>query len=109
MRRLLQIAVAVAALFVGSPWGRANTGLVPINDLGTGLYLNQYQGGLYPGGSNTMPVAHSTSHGVTVAATISAADRCERWARCSNVTVVASTTTTAAYAALAHRGQSSFS
>ena len=31
----------------------------PINDLGTGLYLNQYQGGLYPGGSNVMPAPHA--------------------------------------------------
>ncbi len=33
----------------------------PINDLGTGLYLNQFQGGLYPGGSNTMPAAHAAA------------------------------------------------
>src|SRR3954464_9372408 len=32
---------------------------VPIDDLGTGLYLGQFQGGLYPGGSNTMPAAHN--------------------------------------------------
>ncbi len=31
----------------------------PVNDLGTGLYLNQYQGGLYPGGSNAMPAPHA--------------------------------------------------
>ena len=32
----------------------------PINDLGAGLYLNQYPGGLYPGGSNLMPAPHAT-------------------------------------------------
>jgi hypothetical protein len=37
----------------------AQSGRVPLNDLGTGLYLNQYQGGLYPGGSNLMPAEHS--------------------------------------------------
>jgi hypothetical protein len=39
---------------------------VPINDLGAGLYLNQYQGGLYPGGSNVMPAAHFAD-GLTLA------------------------------------------
>src|SRR5204863_5083223 len=32
---------------------------VPINDLGSGLYLNQFQGGLYPGGSNVVPASHA--------------------------------------------------
>jgi hypothetical protein len=32
----------------------------PINDLGSGLYLNQFRGGLYPGGSNTVPAAHES-------------------------------------------------
>ena len=31
----------------------------PLNDLGTGSYLNQYQGGLYPNGSNAVPAVHS--------------------------------------------------
>lgn len=35
----------------------AALGQVPLNDLGSGTYLNQYQGGLYPGGVNTMPPA----------------------------------------------------
>lgn len=35
-----------------------SVGLVPISDLGTGLYLGQYQGGLYPGGGNDPPPAH---------------------------------------------------
>jgi hypothetical protein len=33
----------------------------PLNDLGTGLYLNQFQGGLYPGGSNIAPSPHSAA------------------------------------------------
>ncbi len=36
-----------------------DNGPQPLNDLGPGLYLGQYQGGLYPGGSNTMPPAHA--------------------------------------------------
>ena len=35
------------------------TGFTPINDLGPNLYLNQYQGGLYPNGSNAMPATHA--------------------------------------------------
>jgi hypothetical protein len=33
----------------------------PINDLGTGLYLNQYQGGLYENGTNTVPSDHNAA------------------------------------------------
>src|SRR5688572_28320751 len=32
---------------------------IPINDLGTGLYLGQFQGGLYEGGSNNVPTDHA--------------------------------------------------
>jgi hypothetical protein len=34
---------------------------IPIQDLGTGLYLNQFQGGLYPGGLNQVPEAHAAA------------------------------------------------
>src|SRR5687768_12562655 len=47
-------AMAVAAAI--SPAARA---LTPLNDLADGLYLNQFQGGLYPNGSNEMPAAHA--------------------------------------------------
>ncbi|QDV92447.1 hypothetical protein RAS2_35660 [Phycisphaerae bacterium RAS2] len=30
----------------------------PLNDLGAGLYLGQFQGGLYPNGMNALPTAH---------------------------------------------------
>ncbi len=36
-----------------------STGIVPLNDLGSGLYLGQFEGGLYPGGSNDAPAAHA--------------------------------------------------
>jgi len=41
----------------------------PLNDLGAGLYLNQYQGGLYPNGSNVAPPAHAAA-GIERAAAI---------------------------------------
>lgn len=44
------------------------TGLIPIVDLLTGVY-DVYQGGLYPGGTNTMPLAHADS-GVAIAQSI---------------------------------------
>lgn len=34
-----------------------STGFIPLNDLGEG-YFEGYQGGLYPGGSNNIPIAH---------------------------------------------------
>lgn len=36
-----------------------SVGFTPLNDLGSGLYLGQFQGGLYPGGSNAVPAAHA--------------------------------------------------
>ena len=36
---------------------RESTGLIPLPELGTGMYKGQ-QGGLYPGGLNTPPAAH---------------------------------------------------
>jgi len=38
---------------------RTSMGLTPLNDLGAGTY-NGAQGGLYPGGGNTRPVAHES-------------------------------------------------
>src|SRR5688572_12767561 len=51
-RRALACAVVLAT-------GAAARAATPINDLGTGLYLNQYQGGLYPNGSNAIPAPHA--------------------------------------------------
>ena len=51
------LTACAAAALVYAPSVQAAT---PINDLGAGLYLNQYQGGLYPGGSNLMPAPHAT-------------------------------------------------
>jgi hypothetical protein len=52
--------VSLLLLFVATlaPVASAQTpGLVPLTDLGTGLYQG-FQGGLYPGGSNAPPPAH---------------------------------------------------
>jgi Dockerin type I domain len=54
-------ALVLALILPGRSYGAADgpaTGLVPINDLGSGRYLALFQGGLYGGGSNQMPPAH---------------------------------------------------
>lgn len=48
--------------------GNTSTGLVPLNDLGAGLYQGS-QGGLYPGGTNARPYAH-TAGGIAQATQI---------------------------------------
>ncbi len=51
--RCLLLTLAVPAV-------AQTTGLVPLNDLGTGFYQGN-QGGLYPGGANTPPAGHQTA------------------------------------------------
>lgn len=64
MKSVLFLTSVLAAAAAPSAWAQGkdctNTseGLVPLNDLGPGTYLGQ-QGGLYPGGVNLRPVAHS--------------------------------------------------
>src|SRR5207249_3131925 len=43
-----------------SPILAETPGLVPLNDLGAGLYKG-FQGGLYPGGANSLPSPHLTA------------------------------------------------
>lgn len=45
------------------------TGLISLVDLQTGFYLGEFQGGLYPGGSNTMPLSN-LNKGIKVAKSI---------------------------------------
>lgn len=47
----------------GAACDRVKTGFVPLTDLGPGSYLGRATGGLYPGGSNIRPDAH-TAEGV---------------------------------------------
>lgn len=66
VRRMMGITIlSVVALAAGPARGAANcdntsTGMVPLNDLGSGLYLGQFEGGLYPGGMNVAPADHET-------------------------------------------------
>lgn len=56
------IAIALLVLVVSAAAAAAQTppvSFTPLNDLGSGLYLNQFQGGLYPNGSNDVPAAHA--------------------------------------------------
>jgi hypothetical protein len=52
-------AVAAALSARASDCSQTSVGFTPINDLGSGLYLGQFQGGLYPGGANQAPEAHA--------------------------------------------------
>lgn len=62
LRSLAVAAVAAVALTAPPAWGSncagTSVGFIPLNDLGTGKYLGQFQGGLYPNGSNAVPAAH---------------------------------------------------
>lgn len=60
-RKHMANPVAVMGLLVAlSAPAAAQTGLVPLNDLGTGRYQG-FQGGLYPGGVNAPPAAHEAA------------------------------------------------
>ncbi|MGG8407739.1 hypothetical protein ACM614_14505, partial [Streptomyces sp. 12297] len=72
---LVTAATAVALTLVPQPTASVaapptdctynHSGLVPLNDLGTGTYQG-VTGGLYPNGANTRPAAHNTA-GVNLA------------------------------------------
>ncbi len=51
------IALAFSAHPAAADCTLTSTGKTPLNDLGPALYLGE-QGGLYPGGTNTIPAAH---------------------------------------------------
>lgn len=46
-----------------------STGMVPLTDLGTSAYKGQYEGGLYPNGSNVCPEVHKAD-GLAIAKSI---------------------------------------
>lgn len=59
-RHILFVTAFLLQLNLDAQWidcTRDSLGYVPINDLGINFYLGE-QGGLYPGGLNTMPSAH---------------------------------------------------
>lgn len=53
MFRAIYLSAVLAAVGLSSLHGQT-----ALTDLGTGQYLGQYQGGLYPGGTNTPPTGH---------------------------------------------------
>lgn len=57
MEYRIVLSLLLATLFASI----AAAGNTPINDLGTGLYLSTFQGGLYPGGSNVVPSDHAAA------------------------------------------------
>lgn len=61
--RLWVLVLGSAALGVNAAQAaeceNTSIGAVPLNDLGPGLYLGQFQGGLYPNGANAPPHLHS--------------------------------------------------
>jgi len=65
--RMLPCAVVAAAGIPGIAAGQSpncnntSVGLVPLPELGTGMYLGQFQGGLYPAGANVPPPAHAAA------------------------------------------------
>ncbi len=52
------LSISVTAVALAADCTQTSTGRVPLSDLGTGLYLGQFQGGLYPDGLNYPPPAH---------------------------------------------------
>jgi hypothetical protein len=72
----MMMAAAITALLIllsvwraaASDCSKTSVGLVPLTDLGTGLYKG-YQGGLYPDGSNTRPTEHENA-GLEIARSI---------------------------------------
>ena len=65
---LLPLAIPTPTSTFASDCDGTSVGFVPLNDLGTGTYLGS-QGGLYPDGSNHMPVTHAEA-GVAIAEAI---------------------------------------
>ncbi len=71
---LLGLGLACSASrSVASDCTATSVGKTPLDDLGAGLYLGQFQGGLYPGGSNAVPSAHA-AEGLTLAAAVQPLD-----------------------------------
>ncbi|MFO0829964.1 MAG: hypothetical protein U0572_17615 [Phycisphaerales bacterium] len=57
---VVAVVAAAASEAVASDCSQTATGRIPLTDLGPGLYLGAFEGGLYPGGFNTPPGPHHT-------------------------------------------------
>jgi hypothetical protein len=55
----LNTTTVLLAIAISASTSERARSATPLNDLGPGLYLNQFQGGLYPNGSNNPPVVHA--------------------------------------------------
>lgn len=53
------VLLALSGRSPGADCTVTSVGRTPISELGTGLYLGQFEGGLYPGGGNAPPAAHA--------------------------------------------------
>ena len=62
------ITVAIAFAASGPAAGSHSPAATPLNDLGSGLYLGAYEGGLYEGGANTAPADHNAAGAAKAAA-----------------------------------------
>jgi len=67
------IIAALSAPAYGQNCENDHTDLVPLNDLGSGRYLDLFEGGLYRNGSNEPPIAHE-AEGLLRAAAIEPLD-----------------------------------
>jgi len=74
MKKLLLFSCycLIATVVYSQNCGAPSTGLIPINDLGSGTY-NGWTGGLYPGGSNYIPAVHKLA-GLQMASQIQCLD-----------------------------------
>lgn len=57
----LLAAFAAFSAAHGADCSRTSTGLIPLTELRQGMYLGQFQGGLYPDGLNIPPPAHAAA------------------------------------------------
>ena len=55
----LNASIVLLAIAISASTSERARSATPLNDLGSGLYLNQFQGGLYPNGSNNPPAVHA--------------------------------------------------
>ena len=55
------VFLAWAGAMIAANCAVTSVNRVPIQDLGAGLYLNQFQGGLYPNGMNEAPTVHAAA------------------------------------------------
>jgi hypothetical protein len=58
---LMCLALGWAGTALAANCNITSVSKTPINDLGANLYLGQFQGGLYPAGSNIVPALHSSA------------------------------------------------